>query len=375
VDRELDERIAVFFSSQVLEHDTGRGFFEARPSEFLSVAEPHPENAARIENIKAVLERGPLASSLDWHDGRPALREELLRFHEESYLDRLARLDRDERHWVTETTTFGPASYRAMLAAAGTTIAAVDHVWSGAARLAYALVRPPGHHAQPGCADGYCFLNNIGVAIQSARSNGLQRVAVIDWDVHHGNGTQEGFYTDPDVLTISLHMDHGAWGASHRQTGAPEEMGQGEGSGANLNVALPMGCGDHTYLHAFDRLVEPSVRAFEPELLIVAAGQDANQFDPNGRQCVTMVGFCGLGRRARDLAEALCGGRLALVQEGGYALSYAPYCLHATLEGVLRRDSSLADPIAYLPDDTRQSESIVTEIERRWRKARGEGAS
>jgi acetoin utilization deacetylase AcuC-like enzyme len=344
------DRIAVFFHPAVLDHDTGRGFFETRPSALLELAEPHPENAARLVNMKAVLERGPIAEHLDWVEGRPATRAELLLFHDAAYLDSLAALEGEERHWVTGTTPFAPGSHQAVLAAAGTTVAAADHVWSGHDKIAYALVRPPGHHAQPAQADGYCFINNIGVAIEAARQNGLRRAAVIDWDVHHGNGTQQGFYADPDILTVSLHMDHGAWGPSHPQSGGAEEIGEGAGTGANLNIPLPMGAGDGRYLEAFDLQVAPALRRHKPELIVVAAGQDASQFDPNGRQCVTMAGFNALGRRARALAEELCGGRLVLVQEGGYAPSYAAYCLHATLDGVLGRSCSLKDPIAYLPD-------------------------
>ena len=212
-------------------------------------------------------------------------------------------------------------------------------------------------------------MNNIGVAIEEAKTHGLKRVAVIDWDVHHGNGTQEGFYRDPDVFTVSLHMDHGAWGPNHQQTGAPEEAGEGDGRGANLNVALPFGSGDVTYHAAFDQLVAPEVERFEPELLIIACGQDANQFDPNGRQCVTMRGFHGLGSRAHVLAERCCDGRLVLVQEGGYALSYAAHCLHSTLEGALGEEESLRDPLAFLPEPVDTIEAMLASIEMRWRAA------
>jgi acetoin utilization deacetylase AcuC-like enzyme len=270
---------------------------------------------------------------------------------------------------VTSTTVFGPGSFEAVAAASGQAIAAVDHAWRGDTRLAYALVRPPGHHAQPAMADGYCFVNNIAVAIEAARARGLRRAAVIDWDVHHGNGTQAGYYRDPDVLTISLHMNHGAWGPSHLQTGAPEEAGEGAGLGSNLNVALPFGSGDECYRSAFDRLVAPRVEEFAPELIVVACGQDANQFDPNGRNCVTMQGFHDLGRRARQLADRCSNGRLALVQEGGYALSYAALCLHATLAGVLLEEQSIRDPIAFLPEAHEGISAQIDEIGRRWRHA------
>jgi acetoin utilization deacetylase AcuC-like enzyme len=213
-----------------------------------------------------------------------------------------------------------------------------------------ALVRPPGHHAAPAMCDGYCFFNNVGVAAQAARAAGIERVAIIDWDVHHGNGTQAGFYADPSVLTVSLHMDHGAWGPSHPQTGAVDERGEGDGQGTNLNIPLPMGSGDLTYALAFERFVEPAVRAFAPQLLIIANGLDASQFDPNGRQLLTMNGFNHLAQSARTLADELCAGKLLIVQEGGYNPAYSAFCLHATVEGFIGRPSSVADPLAYMPD-------------------------
>jgi acetoin utilization deacetylase AcuC-like enzyme len=192
---------------------------------------------------------------------------------------------------------------------------------------------------------------------------------VIDWDVHHGNGTQQGYYGDPDVLTISLHMDHRAWGPSHLQTGEPEEVGEADAVGTNLNIALPLGSGDASYLCAFDRLVAPVVEEFAPELIVVACGQDANQFDPNGRNCVTMRGFHDLGQRARELSDRCCESRLALVQEGGYALSYAALCLHATLAGVLGEPLGMEDPLAYLPEPEEGIEDRIEQLARRWRAA------
>jgi acetoin utilization deacetylase AcuC-like enzyme len=367
----MPPRIAVYFGPLALRHDTGTGVFETDPSPLLAVAEIHPESAPRLENMVSILQKGPIADRLDWSEAPPAEIEAMARFHDAAYLEKLRDIPENESRRATSTTVFGAGSWQPICSAAGQAIAAVDHVWSGAGKLAYALVRPPGHHAQPTLTDGYCFVNNIGVAIETARTRGLRRVAVIDWDVHHGNGTQEGFYTDPDVLTVSLHMDHGAWGANHRQTGAPEEAGAGDGLGANLNVALPFGSGDAMYRAAFDRIVTPAVETFAPELLVVACGQDASQFDPNGRQCVSMAGFHALGAGARALAERCCDGRLALVQEGGYAVSYAALCLHATLEGALGAAMSLPDPLAFLPDPGEHVDTTIEAIERRWRAAGG----
>ena len=368
----MAERLAVYYDPAVLEHDTGEGFFEAPASPLLPVAETHPENRARVENMLGVLREGPLAASLDWFQAAPADRTELERFHHPAYIDELAAIPLDESRAFSGTTVFGPGSYDICCRAAGQAIGAANRVFNGERTVAYALLRPPGHHAQPATADGYCFFNNIGIAIENLRAQGLRRAAVIDWDVHHGNGTQEGFYADPDVLTVSLHMNHGAWGPTHPQTGAVDEAGRDAGRGKNLNIPMPYGSGDDAYTRVFDEIVAPQVRAHAPEILFVAAGQDANQFDPNGRQLLSMQGFHQLGWRARALADECCDAKLVLVQEGGYAISYTAYCLHATLEGALLRDLELNDPIAYMPDDTADLEAFIKRVQNDFVTASGE---
>ena len=360
----MSQRLAVFFDERVFDHDTGEGFFEAAASPWLPLPEPHPENALRLKNMHAVLTGGPIAEAIDWHGAEPATIDDIARFHERAYIDELAALPAGESRAYSSTTIFGPGSFDICRLAAGLALAAADHVYHGRGGLAYALLRPPGHHAQPAMADGYCFFNNIGIAIEHLRAQGLERAAVIDWDVHHGNGTQQGFYDDADVLTISLHMNHGAWGATHPQTGHADELGEGAGRGKNLNLPLPWGAGDETYIRVFDEIVAPAVRRHAPEILFIAAGQDANQFDPNGRLLLGMHGFYQLGRRARALADECCSGRLVLVQEGGYQVSYAAYCLHATLEGALGRAPGLDDPLAYLREDTAGLDDFIESMQR-----------
>jgi acetoin utilization deacetylase AcuC-like enzyme len=361
----------VFWHDDALLHDTGSGVFEQPPSPLLTEPELHPENAVRILNMKAILERGPLAEHVRWREGRHARMDELELVHDPAYVEFLRAFCAEGGGVLTWSTPVSQRSWEAALAAAGTTLAATEAVLEGEARVAYALVRPPGHHAQPGRADGYCLFSNLALAAEHARRSGMERVAVLDWDVHHGNGTQECFYDRSDVLTFSLHMRHGAWGVNHPQTGASDEVGRGDGEGFNVNVELPPGTGDRGYLRALEEVVAPIVDRFEPELLLVACGQDANQFDPNGRQCVTMEGFRRLGEAARDLAERHCGGRIVLAQEGGYARTYSAFCLHATLAGVLGIDSGLEDPCAYLPEDPahadRQLAAVRSALSPYWR--------
>ncbi len=359
----MSDRLAVYFDAQVFDHETGYGVFDAELSPFLAQPERHPENGDRVRNMAAVLRKGPVRWALDWHAAEPAPDEALRLFHDEEYLHAMASFPVEESYRETSTTVFGPGSWQIFKVSAGLAIAAAEHVWQGEGDMAYAMCRPPGHHAQPAMADGYCFINNIGVAIQVLRQHGLKRATVIDWDVHHGNGTQEGFYADPDVLTVSMHMDHGSWGPSHPQTGGADEVGSGDGIGANLNVPLPYGSGNAAYQAAFDEIIAPAVRDFAPEILFIAAGQDANQFDPNGRQTVSMEGFYQLGLCARELAASVCDGKMVLVQEGGYALSYSAYCLHATLEGVLGRSRELDDPIAFMPDHEAKIPAIIKRLQ------------
>jgi len=342
------DRLAVFWHDDVLTHDTGEGVFEAPASPLLAEQILHPESAPRLRNMRALLRNGSLAPRIDWHEGRHATRGELLAFHEAGYVDGIFAADAEGRRF-SSTTLMRSGSLRGLCAAAGTALAAVEHLCA-TGQPSMALIRPPGHHAAPAMADGYCFFNNAGLAARRAQALGLRRVAIIDWDVHHGNGTQEGFYADATVFTVSLHMDHGAWGPTHPQTGAVDERGRGPGLGYNLNLPLPMGAGDQTYLRAFERFVVPALTAFSPDLIVIGNGQDAGQFDPNGRQLVTMAGFNALARAARGLANELCGGRLLVVQEGGYNPAYAAFCLYATAEGFLGEPLSCTDPLAYLPE-------------------------
>ncbi len=372
------ETLHVFWHPNVLKHNMGMAAFEIPPYPFLAVAEKHTEGPDRVRNMLSILKDGPLAKRIKWHKGRTATRAELLTFHTPGFLADLERVTKSKGRgkWYTRTTLFTPHSYGPVKVAAGTAIAAMDHMLNGKAKLTYALVRPPGHHASPDTADGYCFLNNTALAAQRAVERGAKRVVILDWDVHHGNGTQEGFYHRDDVLTVSFHMDHGAWHPKfHPQTGKADEVGKGRGKGFNLNVPLPMGTSDSGYLKAMREIVVPAVNAYKPEVILVANGQDANQFDPNGRQLVTMAGFRALAEEARKLAQKHTGGRLVAVQEGGYQVTYAALCMHATLEGFLGTGPLLKDEIAFYPDEVGHAAPAIAAIKKTRGKMLGRGAA
>jgi acetoin utilization deacetylase AcuC-like enzyme len=348
----------VFWHEDCLAHDAGVGLWEhGEVPDWLDEPEPHPETAARLTTMRAVLRRGPVAPSLRWRTGRPATARELASVHTPEYLRTLSTAEGRGRVVLEPNTSVAPGSWRAILAAAGTTAAATQHALTRGG-FAYALVRPPGHHAQTDRADGYCLVNNPALAAASARADGRARVAVVDWDAHHGNGTQQIFYDDPDVLTVSIHMRHGSWGPSHPQLGVPEEIGTGEGTGRNVNVPLTLGSGDDAVLRALREVVGPVLAEFGPDFLVCASGFDASAFDPNARFNVTVDGFRRIGRWVRDTAVELTGGAAVFTQEGGYLRGYTALCLHALFEGLLDVPR-LDDPLTYLPDDLADNPAVT----------------
>ena len=368
--------VIAFRHDDCLLHDTGTGLFEAGPSPLIAVPEAHPENADLLRNLEAALRRGSLGPDIEWREAPAADDAELLTVHTPAHVaavEALAGVDGvvnvEGQTWASAAT---PLAARR---SAGAALAAADAAAEGAAPVALALTRPPGHHCGPDTIDGYCFYSNAALAARRLRERGAERVAVVDWDVHHGNGTEACFWEDGSVLTISVHMDHRAWGHNHRQEGVPADRGAGAGLGANLNVALPTGSGDRAYADALDRAVLPALAEFRPQAIVCAQGTDASQFDPNGRMCVSMAGFHAIGERVGAAARDLGVGSLAVTREGGYARTYSALCHLACLLGLLGRPLDVEDPLAYLPDVSDAHVACVDEALAAWDAGRDDRAA
>jgi acetoin utilization deacetylase AcuC-like enzyme len=270
----------------------------------------------------------------------PAADADLLRIHDCAHLEHARRVDVAGGGWVGDHTWLSAGGFATAALAAGSCVAAVRAVLDGRVRNAYALVSPPGHHAHRNRAAGFCVLANAAVAVAYAQSAGVQRVAVVDWDAHHGDGTQAAFWRSPDVVTVSLHQA----GPSRPGGAGADAVGEGPGRGANINVPLPAGAGLGAYLYAFDAIVEPALHAHAPELIVVACGLDASTLDPLARLSLHSDAYRALLRRLMAVAAEHSDGRLVLCHEGGYAPAYVPYCGLAIVEELSGARTGVDDP-------------------------------
>lgn len=287
-----------------------------------------PDSKRRVLNLA---QASGLADAVAMPKAPSATRDDLLRIHPADYIDRFKAVSDAGGGDLGQLAPFSKGGYDIACISAGLAIAALDTVVTGEYDNAYALCRPAGHHCLPDMPMGFCLLCNIPIAIETVRARrGLGKVAILDWDVHHGNGTQNVYYERGDTLTISIHQDR----CFPPGYSGNEERGSGAGVGANINIPLPAGSGHATYMRAMEQIVLPALTAFEPDAIVIASGLDANAVDPLARMLLHSESYHEMARMMVDAAASLCGGRLTVVQEGGYAESYVPFCGHAILEAL-----------------------------------------
>lgn len=313
-DRATPSRAALYRSERFREHDTGT----------------HPENARRLIAIDAALERGYLLA------GRPEIPftvapdEALARVHDRRYIAGLRNFAEQGGGWLDADTWVGPSSVEIAALAAGAGIAAIDAALSGAAPRGFVLARPPGHHATPGRGMGFCLFNTIAVAAEHALAEGIERVLIVDWDVHHGNGTQEAFYADARVAFLSSHR----W-PFYPGTGDAHETGTGEGLGLTLNLPISFGTPRETYLERFAAAFDQFAAKVRPQLVLISAGFDSHRADPIGSLGLETEDFAELTRVVCAAAATYADGRVVSLLEGGYNPPVLAECVETHLRGLL----------------------------------------
>ena len=355
------------FDERFLQHDTGTeaSVVVTRSGSFRVDPEAHPSAAQITRRIKQFLDGSGLTALMQPIPARAATEEELLDYHTREYIAGIRAHVAGgpaSGSWgaIEDDSPLSPGSFEAALYAVGGALEAVKAVLEGAVDNAYALLRPPGHHALSNRCMGFCVFNNAALAAHYARKQyGLERVMIVDWDVHHGNGTQDAFYADPNVLFVSLHQHN--W--YPKLSGELDQVGVGAGAGFIVNIPLPAGTGDRGYRAAFEQLVVPIGLQYRPQLIIVSAGQDPNWLDPLGQMMMTQHGFRALSTQLLDLAKEVCGGRLVMLQEGGYSAAYVPYCTLSAVEPLLGVDLGVVDLYAD-SDEFERCSTIFTRATR-----------
>ncbi|MGA7397429.1 MAG: class II histone deacetylase [Solirubrobacterales bacterium] len=355
------------YDPRCLKHDNGSMILDPEISEWLNVG--HAENADRVHRALEVLVASEVVKDFVTVPTRAATRDELALVHTPGHIDRVALTDgADPIQVVGPEARAGANTWEAASISAGSALSAVDFVLASPDRRAYVLTRPPGHHATADEAMGFCLFNNAAIAARHAqREHGLERIAILDWDVHHGNGTQDVFYDDPDVLFVSIHQD----GLYPEDQGTLAERGSGAGEGTTVNVPMPAGSGDAGYVEAVTKVAIPALEDFQPQMVILSSGQDAAASDPLGRMSVTTEGFREMTRLLVEFADASCAGRIVALQEGGYSLDHMPFCVLATIEALAGLEPSFTSDPIELDVPTSISEAEISAVRRASEAASG----
>jgi acetoin utilization deacetylase AcuC-like enzyme len=361
------------FDHRFLGHDTGmESTVTMRDGSFTLAPEPHPSSVFITQRIKQFLDGSGLTAQMEPLPARAATEDELMVYHTRAYIDGIRAMTRGgplQGEWGTADidTPLSEGSFEAALYAAGGAINAASAVMRGDVANAYALLRPPGHHAMKRRAMGFCVFGNVVVAAHAVRKAfGLERIMVVDWDVHHGNGTQDAFYDDPGVLFLSLHQHN--W--YPKLSGELEQVGSGKGIGYTVNIPLPAGTGDRGYRAAFEQIVLPIGLQYRPQLILISAGQDASWLDPLAQMMMSMSGFRQLSSFMLSLADEVCDGRIVMLQEGGYSAAYVPYCTIAAVEPLVGVDLGIVDLYAGSSELERSQTIFTQETQRALQDAR-----
>ena len=296
-----------------------------------------PESKRRLQNLVAV---SALADVVIPLKPRRATREDILRVHSSRYYDSVRVASETGGGWIGHELHIGGDGLEICELAAGGVITACETVLdsntSNTKATAYALVRPPGHHAEHDSGHGFCVFNNVAIAIESLlNSQRVKRVAIVDFDVHHGNGSETHFYDRSDVLVISLHQE----GLYPLNSGGVEKTGTGKGEGYNINIPLPSGSGRGAYMFAHETIIKPALSAFKPDIILVSAGFDGSFLDPLGRMMLTAADFGNFTSALVNDADNLCNGAIVLAHEGGYSEIYVPFCGVAAIASMAKIDA------------------------------------
>ncbi|MEW6574155.1 MAG: histone deacetylase [Bacillota bacterium] len=324
----------------------------------------HVENPDRLSRTLGILEEKGILGRLERIAPRTASLEELNLVHPKDYVESVEAFCNQGGGYLDPDTVASPQSFEVALFAAGGVIAGVDAVQAGRVSRAFALVRPPGHHALPNRAMGFCLFNNVAVAARcAARRHGYKRILIVDWDYHHGNGTEAVFYEDPNVLYFSTHNAMGYPG-----TGWPQRVGGGRGKGFNINVPLPKTTGDTDMKFVFQELLEPVAEEYRPDLVLVSAGQDGYRGDPIAGMRLTAAGYGVMAEIVRKIADKYAGGRLAAVLEGGYDHEGLGMSIAAILEAWMTEEPLASPPEGEVGPEVAAAVAEVKQSQREYWK-------
>lgn len=324
-----------------------------------SAGHTHPESPERLAAIYEMLNNPSMAWKFMEIEPREATHKEIETIHTPSYVEFIAGTAGQRSVYLDPDTATSPESYEIARLAVGGLCNAIDSVIEGKADNAFAFVRPPGHHAEADSAAGFCIFNNVAIgAMHAIMKHGLKRILIVDWDLHHGNGTQHSFYSDPRILYFSTHQY-----PYYPGTGSLQEIGQGKGEGYTINVPLRGGAGDASFVKIFRKILQPVALEFKPELVLLSAGFDTYFQDPLGSMLVTPEGFAALMRILLEIADSCCRGRLVAVLEGGYHVAGLTKSVKAVLEEMLNETHCPEEKLSSLEREAdEETDQVIKQV-------------